>query len=31
LLDIAIRHASSEEVVGAIFMQGDLKAVPGGS
>jgi hypothetical protein len=31
LLDIATQHASSEEVVEAIFIQGDLKVVPGGS
>jgi hypothetical protein len=31
LLDIATRHASDEEVVGATFVLGDGKMVPGGS
>jgi hypothetical protein len=31
LLDIATRHASGEEVVRAIFIQGDGKGVPASS
>jgi hypothetical protein len=31
LLDIATRHASSEEAVRTVFIQGDGKMVPGGS
>jgi hypothetical protein len=31
LHDIATRHASGEEAVRAIFIQGDRKMVPGGS
>jgi hypothetical protein len=31
LLDIATRHASSEEAVRAVFIQGGSKAVPRGS
>jgi hypothetical protein len=30
LLDIAIRHASSEEAVGVVFMQSSGKATPSG-
>jgi hypothetical protein len=31
LLDIVTQHASGEEVVGAVFIQGDAKTVPSGS
>jgi hypothetical protein len=31
LLDITTRHASGEEAVRAVFIQGDGKAVHGGS
>jgi hypothetical protein len=30
LLDIATRHTSGEEVIGAVFVQGDGKTITGG-